>query len=156
MPQVDIITGEARRRTWTQEEKQSILTAAFAPGAVTAHVAKRLNVSTGQLYTWRKELGRYAPPAGRNGFARVVAISETAVAVPPLVSLPKADAALAAAPSISPLPVPVEQTASPPSISAAAYELPAIEVEVGGNKVRIPGSMPPALATAVLRALVRR
>ena len=27
MPQVDIITGEARRRTWTQEEKQSILAA---------------------------------------------------------------------------------------------------------------------------------
>ena len=98
MPQVDIITGEARRRTWTQEEKQSILAAAFAPGAVTAHVAKRLNVSTGQLYTWRKELGRCAPLGDGHGFARVVAITETPVLGPPLVSLPKADAALAAAP----------------------------------------------------------
>ncbi len=80
------------------EEKQSILAAAFAPGAVTAHVAKRLNVSTGQLYAWRKELGRCAPLGDGHGFARVVAITETPVLGPPLVSLPKADAALAAAP----------------------------------------------------------
>ena len=83
MPQVDIITGDKRVRQWTQEEKLSIVEAAFAPGAVAAHMAKRVNVSTGQLYTWRKQL-MSRKPSGGNGFARVVTVTETAVPGPKL------------------------------------------------------------------------
>ena len=133
MPQVDIITGEQRVRSWTLEEKQSILAAAFAPGAVAAHVAKRANISTGQLYTWRKQLMR-KKPAGENGFARVVAVAD--------LSPPTA------------LPPPLSST--PQSLPVAACDLPAIEIELRGNKVRIPATMPAALASAVVRALVRR
>ena len=120
MPQVDIITGEKRRRIWTVEEKQSILAAAFAPGAVAAHVARRANISTGQLYTWRKEL-RNQSPTEKSGFSRVVTVTDI---------VPAATAGL-------------------------AYELPAIALEIHGHKVRIPGTMPPALAAAVVGAMVK-
>jgi len=143
MPQVDIITGEKRFRQWTKEEKLSILEAVFAPGAVAAHVAKRVNVSTGQIYTWRKQLmGK--KPSGGNGFARVMTVTETAGHGPKLSpSLPAAEPAPARTLPVSSLPV-------------AACDLPAIEIEVRGSKVRIPPTMPAALASAVVRALVRR
>jgi transposase-like protein len=144
MPKVDIITGDARHRTWTLGEKLSILEKAFAPGAVAAHVAHEANIGTGQLYTWRKQLMKKTLGGG-NGFVRVVGISDQVVALPP----PSAQA-----------PEPPLVASVPPVSSSAfampATDLPAIEIEVRGSKVRIPASMPPALATAVLRALVRR
>ncbi|MGO9547860.1 MAG: IS66-like element accessory protein TnpA [Rhodomicrobium sp.] len=145
MVQVDIITGEPRHRTWTIEEKQSILAAAFAPGAVVKEVARRANISTGQLYTWRKQLMIKKKPAAGDAFARVVAIADQPCA-PATVTTPL---------SISPPATAPTQSMGPYAVVTAS-ELPAIEIEVRGNKVRIPGSMPPALATAVLRALVRR
>ncbi len=145
MPKIDIITGDARHRTWTLEEKLSILQKAFAPGAVAAQVARETNINTGQLYTWRKRLMKKRPEGG-NGFARVVAINDQAATPTP-----------ARAPiSISPPAVEAAQTIRPSIVAAAASELPAIEIEVRGNKVRIPATMPPALAAAVVRALVRR
>ena len=125
MPQVDVITGEKRQRRWSLEEKQSILAAAFAPGAVAAHIARRVNVSTGQIYTWRKQLMK-KKPAGTNGFSQVVTVADLPpTALPPL-------------PAAAPMPVP-------------AYDLPVIELQVRGYKVRIPATVPPALAAAVVR-----
>jgi transposase len=142
MPQIDIITGESQVRRWTNGEKASILAAAFAPGAVVKEVARRANISTGQLYTWRKQLMK---PAAGDAFARVVAIADQ----------PGASVTVTTPLSISPSAMPPTQSMGPCAV-ATTSELPAIEIEVRGNKVRIPGSMPPALATAVLRALVRR
>lgn len=140
MPQIDIITGEKRVRQWTRDEKLSILEAAFAPGVVVKDVARRANISTGQLYTWRKQLmGKKT--SGSNGFARVV--METAVSSPKLSPPLPVEPAPATALSVQALPV-------------SACDLPAIEVEVRGNKVRIPPTMPASLASAVVRALVRR
>ena len=75
MPQVDVITGAPRHRRWSVEEKQSLVAAAFAPDAVVAHVAQRANVSTGQLYTWRKQLTKQNRD-GQRGFSRVVAVAD--------------------------------------------------------------------------------
>jgi transposase len=135
MPQVDIITGQPRHRQWTVEEKPSLLTAAFAPGAVVREIARRANVSTSQLYTWRKQL----MPGDRHddrGFAQVVTVAgfQPISTTAPATSVPPG--------------------AAPPPM--AMHELPAIEIEVRGNKVRIPGTMPPALASVVVRALARR
>ena len=110
MPQVDIITGEPRHRQWTVEEKLSILAAAFAPGAVVREIARRANVSTGQLYTWRKRLMNNNQPAG--GFAQIVRAAD----LPP-VSAPPQPAASAPPPPAVP---------APPSM--LTHELPAIEV----------------------------
>jgi transposase len=72
MPQVDVITDAPRHRRWSLEEKQSILAAAFAPGAIVAEVARRANVSSGLLYTWRKELMAKKPA----GFSQMVTVAD--------------------------------------------------------------------------------
>ena len=133
MPQIDIITGEARRRIWTAEEKQAVLAAAFAPGAVVREVARRINISTGQLYTWRNQLMKKSR-SGSNGFSQVVAVADSACR----------NSAAAALPS----------PAAP--VSARACEPPVIELEIHGHKVRIPSTVPAALASAIVRALVPR
>ena len=49
------IRGERRRR-WSSEEKLQIVRETLRPGAVTAAVAERHEIGTGQLYTWRKQM----------------------------------------------------------------------------------------------------
>ncbi|MDI1364294.1 MAG: transposase, partial [bacterium] len=53
MSQITLLTGE-RRRTWTDEQKLAILDEAFGGSAVVADVARRHEISTGLLYTWRR------------------------------------------------------------------------------------------------------
>ena len=45
-----------RRRIWPDEDKLRIVRETLDAGAVVQVVADRNGVSTGQLYTWRKEL----------------------------------------------------------------------------------------------------
>lgn len=56
MGQVAVYSGVERRRRWTDAERLEILSEAFAPGATIAQVARRRDVSTGQIYTWRRKL----------------------------------------------------------------------------------------------------
>jgi len=114
MSQIQVITGVDRRRRWSDEQKQAIIAAAFAPGAVVSAVARQVDVNSGQIYRWRRELR-----AGSPGFAEVV---------------------------VSPGSVPLDRSATS-----------VIDVELdGGARVRLPASISPELATAVLAALVRR
>ena len=115
--EVEVINDAGRRRQWTREQKEAILRAAFAPGAVVTAVARQYDITTGLLYSWRKKLWKPLPAVG---FAQVVATADHSVPVQP------APCAMA------------------------------IEVEIGGGKIRIPPSMPPALAAAVIGALVKR
>lgn len=55
MCQMTLLTGE-RRRTSSEDQKLAILSEAFAPGAVVAEVARRYEMSTGLIYTWRREV----------------------------------------------------------------------------------------------------
>ena len=55
MSQITLLTGE-RRRTWTDEQKLAILDEAFGGSAVVADVARRHEISTGLLYTWRRNV----------------------------------------------------------------------------------------------------
>jgi transposase len=61
---VDIILGKERRR-WSREDKLAIVAETFAPGAVILEIARRRQISSGQIHTWRKqfraELGFPAP-----------------------------------------------------------------------------------------------
>src|ERR1700693_4752675 len=109
MARVEVITGPERRRRWSDEQKRAIVGASFAPGAVVSEVARRADISAGQIYRWRQEL------RGAVGFTQVL-IAE------------------------SPAPTPAH--------GAAPCTEPAIEVEVGKARVRIPGSIPAALAAA--------
>ena len=58
MGQITVMTGPERRRQWRDEERLQILAEAFAPGACVADVARRRDVSTSLIYTWRRNLRR--------------------------------------------------------------------------------------------------
>jgi transposase len=79
MARVEIITGVERRRRWSDDEKRAIVAESFAPGAVVAAVARRIDVSPGQIYRWRQEVR-----AAVAGFAPLlIAAPETAEAAAP-------------------------------------------------------------------------
>ena len=56
--QITVFSGPERRRRWSEEERVQILTEAFSPGACVAEVARRHDVSTALVYTWRNKLRR--------------------------------------------------------------------------------------------------
>ena len=77
---VGVLAGPERRRRWSSEQKQAIVAAAFAPGAVVRDVARQADVTPSLIYRWRRDLR-----AAANGFARVVmARSSDGMAAAPL------------------------------------------------------------------------
>ena len=54
--EMEIMSGIERHRRWRLEEKLRIVAEAEAPGAVFAHVARRHEVSRGQLWKWRTQV----------------------------------------------------------------------------------------------------
>ena len=77
---VEVLAGPERRRRWSSEQKQAIVAAAFAPGAVVRDVARQADVTPSLIYRWRRDLR-----AAANGFARVLmAPSGDGIAVPPM------------------------------------------------------------------------
>ena len=133
MTHVTIMTGEDRRRKWRRAEREQILAAAFAPGAVVAHVARQFDVASSLIYTWRRQ-------------AAGVAACKRPIFSPAILIEQAQDPEPAAAPLL------------PPSSSAPANTVPvepvAITVEFsGGVRVVIDATAPSALVTATLRAL---
>ncbi len=138
MAQIHVLTGPERRRRFSLEEKRRLVGAAFAPGAVVSEVARRADVCASLIYRWRRELGQ-AP----GGFAELI--------VAPMIrggGEGGDDLRCLSAP-------PPVQAARPSGADVVAA--PAIEIELAGSsRVRIPASMPPDLAAAVIAALRRR
>ena len=123
---VEVLTGPGRRRRWSAEEKAQIVAEAMAPGAVVSEVARRWQLSSQQVFGWRREAraGLLALPAGGT-----------------VASLPVPDF------------VPI---LSEPTVSAVVPEatcIPAIEVEIAGAVVRVPPGMDEAVLRSVLRAV---
>jgi transposase len=54
--EMEIMSGIERHRRWRLEEKLRIVAEAEAPGAVFALVARRHEVSRGQLWKWRTQV----------------------------------------------------------------------------------------------------
>jgi transposase len=50
-----VISGSERRRRWSAAEREEIVLASFAPGAVIAEVARQFDVSTSLIYKWRRD-----------------------------------------------------------------------------------------------------
>jgi len=48
--------GGSRRRSWSFEEKRRIVGETFAPGASVSMVARRYDLNTNMLFTWRREM----------------------------------------------------------------------------------------------------
>ena len=120
-----------RRRNWHPQQKMAIVQESGAPGAVPTQVARRYGISTGLLYTWRKQL----LTAATDGFIRCEVVAEpaaVALPAPNVRSLPSA------------LPVP-DHVAS----STIEVELP------GGTKLRLAGDVDAGALARVLEVLRR-
>jgi transposase len=68
---VEVLTGTARRRRWSDAEKASIVAESLAAGAVARQVALRHGVHPNQLYAWRRLLAESRSGAGSGGFVPV-------------------------------------------------------------------------------------
>jgi transposase len=88
---VEVLTGPGRRRRWSEETKVRIVAETLAPGAVIAEVARRWQVCSQQVFTWRREMRHSAPPS----FVPIVAEASPAPREP--VSSPFVEVRLAGA-----------------------------------------------------------
>jgi transposase len=51
---VEILTGPGRRRRWSAEEKARIIAETLVPGARVSEVARRWQLSSQQVFGWRR------------------------------------------------------------------------------------------------------
>lgn len=51
-----LLVQSERRRRWSSEDKLRIVRETLEPGAIVSLVARRHDIGTGQLYTWRRQL----------------------------------------------------------------------------------------------------
>ena len=88
MGQVTVFSGPERRRRWADEERLAILSEAFAPGACVADVARRRDVATSLIYSWRRKLQEEANAepvlqgTREPGFAEAVMVDDGAAVGP--------------------------------------------------------------------------
>jgi transposase len=81
MGQITVFSGPERRRRWSDEQRLQILTEAFSPDANVTEVARRHDVSTALIYTWRRKLCEAraesaSPDLPATGFAEAVMIED--------------------------------------------------------------------------------
>jgi transposase len=79
MGQITVFSGPERRRRWSTESRLEILSEAFAPGACVSHVARRHDVATGLIYTWRR---RFRQDLAGPAFAEAVVADAPPLAPP--------------------------------------------------------------------------
>ena len=77
---VEVQVRPVRRRNWPDEDKLRMVRETLQPGAVVQAVADRHGVSSGQLYTWRKEM----LAAAVSGFVPVAVTPEVPRVAAPL------------------------------------------------------------------------
>ena len=51
---VEVLTGPARRRRWSAEDKARIVAETLVPGACVSEVARRWQLSSQQVFGWRR------------------------------------------------------------------------------------------------------
>ena len=74
----EVLAGPERRRRWSVEEKLRILAQSVAPGASATLVCRLHGISSGQLYTWRKQFRT----GELTGFVPVAVLPEATASLP--------------------------------------------------------------------------
>jgi transposase len=146
MARVQIVGRVSGRRNWTVEQKLAIIGEAFASGSSVASTIERHEISSVQLYTWRRQLLDGELGGVRNGnldhglgFARVE--------LAPACETPALPPALTASSSPS----------SPGACERSDDRRGVIEIELrSGVRVRVHDGVDGALLTSVLDALGAR
>jgi transposase len=124
----EVLAGPERRRRWSVEEKLRILAQSVAPGSSVMLVCRMHGISSGQLYTWRRQFRT----GELTGFAPVRVTSSAGQLAAPC---PPAD------------PVPTHPEADRLAEGMIEVELPS------GVKLRITGAVDEAGLRRVLSAL---
>ena len=75
--QIEVITRGERRRSWSMEQKRAVVAESLEPGASAITVARRHGLSSGQLYTWRRQVREECAAQGQlpARFARVAVLT---------------------------------------------------------------------------------
>ena len=124
----EVLSGPERRRRWSTEEKLRVLAQSVAPGSSPSLTCRLHGISSGQLYTWRKQF--------RTG--ELTGFIPVAVGAEPVAQLPSPET-IDDAPLVPP--------AAPHGDGLIEVELPS------GVKVRLTGDIDEAALRRVLSAL---
>jgi transposase len=119
----EVLTGPERHRRWSVEDKLRILAQSVAPGSSPSMVCRLHRISSGQLYTWRKQFRM----GELTGFTPVMVTAD-----PPV------------EPVAMPEPPPIS---APPSNGAIEVELPS------GVRLRVNGMVDEGALRQILSAL---
>ena len=144
---VEFITRGDRRRVWAAEQKRAIALESLDPSTAPTDVARRYGISSGLLYTWRRQLreGQLgSAPRRVAGFARVDLVGEA-----PRLTAPEPVQPAANPPPPAPPPHPPSPQ-TPPCAGLIEIALP------GGASVRVDGSVDGAALRRVLDILEGR
>ncbi len=144
---VEFITRGDRRRVWAAEQKRAIALESLDPSTTPTDVARRYGISSGLLYTWRRQLreGQLgSAPRRVAGFARVDLVGET-----PRLTAPEPVPPMSVPPPPAPVPPP-SPAPTPPHAGLIEIALP------GGASVRVDGSVDGAALRRVLDILESR
>jgi len=124
----EVLAGPERRRRWSVEEKLRILAQSVAPGSSASLACRLHGISSGQLYTWRRQFRT----GELTGFA------------PVMVARPMSEVPASAAPLD---PVPPDGAVDRAADGVIEVELPS------GIKLRLTGAVDAAMLRQVLSAL---
>ncbi|MBW4091719.1 MAG: transposase [Proteobacteria bacterium] len=130
---IELLTGPAGRRRWSEAEKARIVAETLVPGAVVSAIARRWQVCPQQIFGWRR--------AVRAGDVALVTKPEGPAFVPIV--------GATACPMVTEAVPPTSAMTAPP----AAPSAPAIEVTLAGAVVRVASGTDGGLLTTVLRAV---
>lgn len=132
---VEVLTGPTRRRRWSATEKARIVTETLVPGASVSEVARRWQVSSQQVFTWRREAraGHLVLPveamvSGAPDFVPIVAEEVPASRIE-------------------------EEVGTAAERMAKPSPRPCIEIRLAGAVIRVMGGTDRVLLADVLRAL---
>jgi transposase len=76
---LEVFTGAGRRRSWTPEEKASIVAESYTEGATACQVARRHGLTPQQLFTWRRQARQPLASTDTETARFVPAVVETAL-----------------------------------------------------------------------------
>lgn len=72
-----------RHRSWPEALKREIVAASLVPGASVSLVARRYDVNTNLVFSWRKRLGEAVPALPAPQMVPVVVVPDPPAATPP-------------------------------------------------------------------------
>lgn len=125
----EVMPGLERRRRWSVEEKLRILAQSVAPGSSPTRTCRMHCISSGQLYTWRKQFRQ----GELTGFVPASIVPASIAPEPSALSAPD--------------PIPDPLMADPVAVGIIEVELPT------GVKLRVPGDVDERSLRRILSAL---